>query len=83
MKTVRFFIRNLRRKNISLIYSFFAVFARDTIVKNIFLQIATKCVFFVDKYTLFSYNHIQSYGLAIVNFFLKITKLSIFLVYKY
>lgn len=51
---------------------------RETIVKNIFLQIVTKCVFFVDKYTLFSYNHIQSYGLVIVNFFLKITKPSNF-----
>lgn len=78
MKTVRFFIRNLRRKNISLIYFFLRFFARETIVKNIFLQIATKCVYFVDKYTLFSYNHIQSYGLVIVNFFLKITKLSNF-----
>lgn len=78
MKTVRFFMRNLRRKNISLYILFLRFFARDTIVKNIFLQIATKCVYFVDKYTLFSYNHIQSYGLVIVNFFLKITKLSNF-----
>lgn len=78
MKTVRFFIRNLRWKNISLIYSFFAIFCAGNNREKIFLQIATKCVYFVDKYTLFSYNHIQSYGLVIVNFFLKITKLSNF-----
>lgn len=78
MKTVRFFMRKFKRKNISLIYSFFAVFCAGYDRQKIFLQIATKCVYFVDKYTLFSYNHIQSYGLVIVNFFLKITKPSNF-----
>lgn len=61
-----------------MIYSFLRFFAQDTIVKNIFLQIASKCVYFVDKYTLFSYNHIQSYGLVIVNFFLKLQNPLIF-----
>lgn len=78
MKTVRFFMRKKDGRIYLRYILFLRFFARDTIVKNIFLQIATKCVFFVDKYTLFSYNHIQSYGLVIVNFFLKITKLSNF-----